>query len=278
VTDTCGDRLDGPVFLVGAQRSGTTALSHAVTKAFSAQGHTFTINSRLPLLLQRWCTDRDIEGRHFRADEVQETLRTYSPGVYPGTWLERTAQALDRSAERIARGTCFEGGSIAEARAICHDSYLEGGYGQWGDKYNEYLLSLEYLDRLFPQARWIFVARRPDEVVLSMLRWSKQKSWHPQSIETCAEKWAAWNERWLSFRPTISSSRRVEVDYAALCEGQHADLSDLLGVDLAAYLATYKRQSCTHERISLTLHAQEVAAKLRQIGVLQAEESCGGTE
>lgn len=262
-----GDELS-PVFVVGAQRSGTTALAAAVAGAFEAAGHSFSVNARLPLLLQRWCTDSDLAGRHFRADEVAASLAAYGPARYPPGWRARATAALDAAAERAAAGSP-DGDAVAEARRIRVEAYTASGGGQWGDKYNEYLLELDHLHRLFPAARWVFVARRPADVVASMLAWDKDRSWHPRHAAACADKWAWWNEQWLRFRRRVPARRRVELDYGRLCAGDHGVLDRILGLPVAPHLAGYRpRPARPSTAVALTERARAAEVALAAAGIL----------
>ncbi len=257
---------NGPAFVIGAQRSGTTALGHAVAAGFASAGFVFTVNARLPLLLLRWCTERDVRHRHFRSDQLYDALATYEKATYPDGWLTRARRALDESAARIARGKPLADSAVAEAREICARTY---GSAPWGDKYNEYLLDLAALDSLFPDARWIFLARRPADSVRSMLTWTKSCAWHPRDVEDCSEKWAAWNEEWLAFRHRVPTARRVELDYDAICGGDAGALSELLGIDMRPHLRSYCKQSTRSGSCEVTPRARTVAERLEEIGVFE---------
>jgi hypothetical protein len=75
-----------------------------------------------------------------------------------------------------------------------------------------------------------------------LARAAPDKPWNPDDVAAASRKWAYWTSRWLAFRDTVAPRRRVEVDYADLCEGRSSDLSQLVGVELAPYLADYCRQ------------------------------------
>ncbi len=227
-----------PVLVVGAQRSGTTALAAAVRAACEQAGGRFTINARLPHLLRRWLTTEDLTGRQFRSDEVVRTLAAYGPTQADPAWVERTGAALDRAAGRIAAGQTAD--HLSEAALICRESYGAGPDRPWGDKYNEYLLDLDYLHRVFPRARWVFLARHPVEVVDSALRWNKTVAWHLASEDALHAKWAAWNRNWLAFRDRLAPSLRVEVSYEELCRGRIEPIEALIGLPLGRHLTHYR--------------------------------------
>jgi Sulfotransferase family len=258
-----------PVFLVGAQRSGTTALAFALAQAFAATGGCFTVNGKLPYLLRRWWTQEDLDRRHLRADEVEHGLRRVPvAGVDIAGWLDRSSTALRSSAARAAHGEAAAEVEV-EVRRICEETY---GACLWGDKYNEYLLDLPWLARVFPTARWIFIAREPADVVASMLAWRREKAWNPREARAAAAKWAAWNERWLRFRASIEPGQVFETGYEQLIDSDADGLSAWLGLDLAEHLSDFRVRRPA-EPAELTREALDVRRSLEQIGLLAPERA-----
>ncbi|KUO20691.1 sulfotransferase [Streptomyces dysideae] len=254
-----------PLLLVGPQRSGTTALAGALSSAFAAAGGCFTVNGKLPYLLRRWWTDPDAEALHLRADEVTHALTRIPPhGDGSEEWLARARTALLGSTRRAAHGSA-EPATSDEIRRVCAEAY---GPGPWGDKYNEYLLELPWLHATFPNARWVFLVREPEEAIASMLRWQRDKPWNPDSASAASAKWAHWTSRWLAFRASVPARRRIELDYGSLCEGSHDALSEFVCVDLAPHLAGFRRQAADRPRPELCPEALSVRAELVHRGVL----------
>jgi hypothetical protein len=225
----------GPVFLVGAQRSGTTALARCLSASAADGRGMFTVDGKLLYYLRRWWTDPTGD-RHARADEISHSLRRRRPtGVGIDDWLARADSALHASATRIA--TCGVGTGVwQEIRAVCASAY---GRGVWGDKYNEYLLDLPFIHRAFPDATWVFTVRDPRQVVASMISWRQVPCWNPCSVDACAYKWIAWNERWLQFRDSISPTRRVETEFTTAAGTISAQLVSLFGPTLPKRLCDY---------------------------------------
>jgi hypothetical protein len=256
-----------PLFVVGPQRSGTTALGLALSAALAAAGGCFTVNGKLPYMLRRWWTDEDAAARHLRADEVASALTRIPPqGAGAAAWLTRTGEALTASAGRAACGAA-ERSAIAEVRRVCSEAY---GSGPWGDKYNEYLLELPWLHAAFPDATWVFLARDPGEAVASMLAWRRDKPWNPGDAAAASAKWADWTSRWLEFRDRVPACRRVELDYADLCAGLHGGLSELLGHDVGGFLAGFRYRRPTGASAPLGPSAHTVHTALLDLGILGA--------
>jgi Sulfotransferase family len=253
-----------PVFLVGAQRSGTTALALALSKAFDEAGGCFTVNGRLPYLLRRWWTEDDVRHQHLRADEVEHSLRRApAAGVDAGAWIERASVALRAGAERAA-GREVPTGVEEEVRVICEESY---GGGPWGDKYNEYLLDLPWLDRVFPAARWVFIVREPADVVASMLGWRREKVWNPRLERDAVAKWGTWNERWLRFRSSLTPGRAFEIGYRQLAADGGARLSGWLDLDVERHLAGFRARRGS-DPVRLNEESREVCRSLARLGLL----------
>jgi len=257
----------GPTLLVGAQRSGTTALGAALSEAFAAAGSCFTVNGRLPYLLRRWWAEDDLEHQHLRADEVEHALRRRpATDTASGAWINRACAALRTGAIRAAHGGA-SASPMEEVRRICQEAY---GDGPWGDKYNEYLLDLPWLGRAFPNARWIFVAREPADVVASMLAWRQEKVWNPRDAHHAAAKWATWNKRWLRFRSSIEPKRAFEIGYDQIGGEAGERLSDWLGLDLTPHLAGFEVRKAPTP-VALTEEALAVRRSLADLGLLQPE-------
>ncbi|MBM7443045.1 sulfotransferase [Streptomyces sp. HB132] len=225
-----------PVFLLGGQRCGTTAFAHALNLAFHDAGGHFTVNGKLPYLLDRWLTPQDLSDRHLRADEILHALDRRPPdGVGVDRWRARVEESLRTAAREVAEGSAGDD-ATALARRILAESNLD--LPCWGDKYNEYLLQLPWLDAALPDARYVMLIRHPLEAARSMLRWTGDRPWLPVTEESALAKWAAWNRHWLDFAPAIPADRRLVIEYQALCRGEESRrLEEFTGVDLRAHLS-----------------------------------------
>lgn len=253
--------VEGPLFLVGPQRSGTTALGIMLSRAISDIGGCFTVNGRLPYMLQRWWRDADLRAIHMRADEVVHGLRRMPVlGESGEQWQERACfSVIQRAQFALQNDTSM----IEDIREICETAY---GGKLWGDKYNEYLTELPALSAIFPDARWIYLYREPESVVASMLEWRKNKPWNPTSDCRAADKWAFWTNCWNDFRSEINPAMKVEILYDDLCAGRHQDLSDFINIDLGPYLVEFKEPAKKlKKRIRLT--GEAVRARQRFFGL-----------
>ena len=223
----------GPLFLVGAQRSGTTALGHVLSRAFSAAGGLFTVDGRLPYLLNRMVTKRDLRIGHLRSDDIGACLqRKPAAGAGATAWMERVKSELSDAAGAAAEEPPSDGDEFRTLSQFVRKSYQPST--RWGDKYNEYLIDLDILSKMFPDASWLFLCRHPNDVVDSMLRWTG-KPWNVSSREAGMRKWANWNENWLNFREKVAPESRFEVRYEKVLECT-ARLERWLGIPIEADL------------------------------------------
>ncbi|MFI9628865.1 sulfotransferase [Streptomyces sp. NPDC052042] len=225
-----------PVILLGSQRCGTTAFAYALNLAFHDAGGHFTVNGKLPYLLHRWLTAQDLADRHLRADEILHALDRRPPdGAGVDAWRDRVEGSLRAAAREVAEGTAGDD-PVALARRILTEAGRDLPY--WGDKYNEYLLHLPWLNAVLPDARYVMLVRHPAAAARSMLRWTGDRPWRPETRDAALAKWTAWNRHWLDFAPEVPDDRKLVVEYQALCRGEDtARLSEFTGLDLRSYLS-----------------------------------------
>lgn len=207
--------LSSAVFLVGSQRSGTTALGLALNAAYACEDRTFTVNGKLPYVLHRWLRQSDINGLHLRSDEITYSLVRRRPyGAGATRWVEKACDTIHDCARLLAQDDPGLPRSVAALTArIVADVY--GTAGNWGDKYNEYMLDLDSLRPLAPGIKILLLVRDPAEVAASMVRWTPQRAWCPTTIEHAQAKWTQWHEQFLT-HPVTARVPLLVVDYADL--------------------------------------------------------------
>lgn len=245
-----GDSPDAPVFLVGCQRSGTTAL------AMHLQQHpdlAMTVNGKLLYLLIVWLLDQGVHCTcgHVRLDEVAFAFARKAPYNLSPQRIQDVQAYLAVGAQRHVVDGLDMHGAI---RAILADVYaiVRAGARRIGDKYNEYLLQLPAIHSIYPDAKYIFVFRDPVDVAESMLRHFHDRPWAPADAVRALDKWASWNARWLAMRGTIGPARYIELRYEALvaepaqtCE----KLFDFLGLATDGKLVAQARHVFVHDHV-----------------------------
>jgi hypothetical protein len=108
------------------------------------------------------------------------------------------------------------------------------GHTYWGDKTPWYLLRLDCLVELFPDAQFIFINRDGRDVALSLL----EKDWGPNNIYSCAKYWQNMHEKHSSLLKTLEQNKQlISINYESLlAEPTHHvnKLYRFLGVKLEA--------------------------------------------
>ncbi|WP_392342134.1 sulfotransferase (plasmid) [Phaeobacter sp. BS23] len=204
-----------PIILLGYQRSGTTALAHVLQQAVAQEGGLFTNNGKLLYYLHRWLTPEDVDARHFRFDEIQHALRRVHPyGQEQKTteWLERADTALADAAEAIWRNTLPPRAHLEIAKRIVTAAYAR--WPIWGEKYNECMLDIAYLEAVLERPRYVFVFRNPVAVSFSMMNWCQGKRWNPMTRKEAIEKWVRWNTLTIDGLARVDPKRILYVEYS----------------------------------------------------------------
>jgi hypothetical protein len=159
----------------------------------------------------------------------------------------------------------------------------------WGDKYPEYLLYLEDIHSIFPDARWIFVIRDPISTIHSLMTTRKgQSAREPvvqevrEGLATAVEQWEQWNWNWFEFRKRLSKDSYIEINFSELqkdprrgVEPLNAFLgSDLLGrpsakhqfEELKAAIDNKARGRLVHRKLTQFTPSERFATLVKEYG------------
>lgn len=170
-----------PLFILGAARSGTSAMAQALFRntryAGHGEGHLLDIAPRLMQVIEKHYAERATDRRpglntmlahvpqDFLASAIRDTLAGLTRELFPkGHWLDKTPRA-----------------SMIEAVPV--------------------------LRQIWPEARFIFMRRRAIENLASAGRKFPQ-----EGFETAARRWAHCLEAWSKVAPSLAG-RAVEVDW-----------------------------------------------------------------
>lgn len=199
------------LLIVGAQRSGTTALGLLLAKH---RDLFITVHGKLLYYLILWIYhDFNTETTsHLRLDEVAYSLtRKQVLGVEPSVVLE-----IERMLLTDCKPSRFYGLTKEQIISLIWTEVytkLSSNKTILGDKYNEYLLQLNEIQQIFPDMHYIFIHRNHKDVAESMVRSFEGRPWVPETYEDAVIKWAQWNKKWLQFRTRIKREYYYEIDY-----------------------------------------------------------------
>jgi hypothetical protein len=207
-------------------------------------------------------TEEDLRYRHFRSDEILHSIRRIQPGGQAADlWIESVRDALDDAAGCIAEGTEL---SRVEFTAIILNR-IYSNWTRWGEKYNELVLSIPYLETVLHLPRYVFLYRNPGCVVRSMLRWTGHRPWNPEGVQSAEAKWQAWNEAAYYELSKVDRARILYINYDDLCDDPHvADaLENFLELDCADFIrGRYIRKSHRMPITFVSAESQQLWANL----------------
>lgn len=209
---------DGPVFIVGCDRSGTTLLRLMLMGDPSLWIPTET--NFIPHLAERSDRYGDFTSALQREAFVDDLASAYA------TYASVAMEALDldpqeiRSALEAAAPTRYEGA----VDAIYRLAAIRRGRHRWGDKSPTYVLHLPRLARLFPSARFVHLLRDARDVAVStiMAGWFEPDQW-----EEAAEYWLRRVSTGLRDGRALGMARYMEIRYEALVQEPSATLRRL---------------------------------------------------
>lgn len=116
---------------------------------------------------------------------------------------------------------------------ICTQLMKSKGKPMWGDKTPHYILKLNQLVNLYPNAKYLYIVRDGRDVALSLLK----KPWGPNNIYKCAEQWALANnsEQQLLLTNLKDKGQLLYIKYEELLEKTEQEccrIYDFLGDDI----------------------------------------------
>ncbi len=162
---------DRPFFIIGAPRSGTTLLqymlrSHPALSLPTAESHFF-----IPFQARR---------AEFGDLSQKENLRALLGEIYDfkQSFFDSDVHGIDYDVERLTEILSKQGCDTLPAviSGIFRANAAAEGKSRWGDKTPYYILHLDTLNEMFPNAQFIHLIRDGRDCALSMLkrRWDLQ--------------------------------------------------------------------------------------------------------
>lgn len=195
------EELKNPIFILGAPRSGTTFLASLLEgSSYGVPFETHFITKYFKRLSQYGDFCQQDNFRRLLGDILKER-----PVMQWGLNID-----VDKLYQELGSEFCY--GDIVDA--LCKNYSKSNGCNNWGDKTPTYLLDLDIIYELFPNAKYLYITRDGRDVALSLL----QKSWGPNNVFSCAEYWCRYYLDNKTLGTIFSSGRLYEVRYEDLIE------------------------------------------------------------
>jgi Sulfotransferase family len=201
---------EGPVFIVGCGRSGTTMLMLMLDRhpqlAIPTESH---------FIMHQWRQRRSmVAGGSFQADVLTKRILQsdhFRRWDVPEEIVWHNVHALDKP------------GFADVIRAVFLAYAATQGKPRWGDKTPVYVHELDLLARLFPDARFIHIIRDGRDVALS---YSSHESapWGPMNVSQAALKWRRDVNAGRRSGALLGGSRYIEVRYESLVDDAQGQL------------------------------------------------------
>lgn len=215
----------GPVFIVGAPRSGTTLLqyrlrNHPRISLPTGESHFF-----IPLLA------REAEFGDLRdAQNIARVLQAMHR--QSKEFLETDLHGMKFDIGRLAMELAAEGRHSVAAiiSGIFEKNALGEGKMRWGDKTPYYVLHLPTLLRWWPDAQFIHIIRDGRDVALSLL--GRRHDFRVYNFFTAGEYWKRYVEKGHAHGSPLRPDQYLEVRYEALLadpEGTLRRICEFLG-------------------------------------------------
>ncbi len=227
----------GPVFIVGAPRSGTTLVqwmlrSHPAISIPSGESHFIVPLERMADTFGDLATIAGVT----RLLEEMYRRRPY--------FLDRDLHGLRFDIPALARTLVEDrADSVAKiVRRIFGRNALGEGKTRWGDKTPPYTRHLPVIARMFPDARIVHVIRDPRDCVLSMLARSRDLAIHNTCV--AAETWESFVAAGQRDGRALGPVMYRELVYERLLddpEGELRVLCDFLGEPYSPLMLEYRR-------------------------------------
>lgn len=227
----------GPIFIVGAPRSGTTLLQYMLRSHPAISLPTGESNFIVPLFRRQ---------DHFGDLSREENIR-------------RVLEAMEaQSAEFLhtdLHGLRFDAGSIAHTladqgcksmRDVIGGLFALNASGEgkqrWGDKTPYYVLHIPKLLEWWPDAQIIHLVRDGRDVAMSMF--ARCHDFRTYNIYSAAKQWEQYVEAGRAFGRDLYESQYLELRYEDMLSDQAATLQricDFLGEAYSDDLLEYKK-------------------------------------
>jgi hypothetical protein len=190
-----------PVFIIGAPRSGTTFLASLLDETdYGAPFETqFIIKYYKKLDKYGDITEYNNFCRLINDILKERAVRQHRIDIDIKAFYEKMAGNITYS--EIVNQLCL---------------MISSKYGNtnWGDKTPSYIIDLDILYELFPDAKYLYIIRDGRDVALSLL----QKEWGPNNFYYAAKYWKACNSKYELINKMKNEGKLLSLKYEYLVD------------------------------------------------------------
>jgi hypothetical protein len=240
-------RCNRPIFIVGAARSGTTLLQRMLRSHPNISSPTGESQFVVPL-----DRDRASFGDLTRLDNVRrvvEVMYRTNP-----EYLETDFHGLEFDLDLIAKALHQEGrASIEGLIAALFELNARGeNKTRWADKTPYYILHLERIKTMFPDAQIIHVIRDGRDVALSML--GRRFDLDIHNVFAAAERWKHYVDAGQAFGRHAGPDEYIQLRYEDVLSAPRetmGKLCDFLGEPYSEKIVEFDKSSDPKSRTPL---------------------------
>lgn len=223
---------DGPVFIVGAPRSGTTMLQYRLRNLPRISLPTGESHFFIPLL-----RNQTQFGDLSRVENIRAVLRAMH--AQSRDFLESDLHGMRFDAGLLAAELHAQGRNSLPAiiSGLFEKNARGEGKARWGDKTPYYVMHMQKLLEWFPTAQFVHLIRDGRDVALSLF--GRRHDFGVYNAYFAAEYWESYIEKGRAQARTLPSGQYLELRYEDLLahpEETMRTLCAFLGEDYSAQL------------------------------------------
>lgn len=169
--------MNKPIFILGVPRSGTTFLASLLKKTDYGSPFETHFITKFYKKLTNYGDINDYQNFLSLLTDIlnERAVKQWNLNIDPEKLFKELG--LNFTYSQLVNNICLNASS-------------QKGFSSWGDKTPHYLKDIDILYELFPDSKYIYIARDGRDVTLSLLK----KDWGPNNVYYCAKLWTTLNQ------------------------------------------------------------------------------------
>jgi hypothetical protein len=227
---------DGPIFIVGAPRSGTTLLQYMLRSHPRISLPTGESHFMVPIYQNRL---------QYGDLKQPQNIESVLKDMYRKSreFLETDLHGIRFEIESMTKLICQKGClTIPDVFSTIYEENARGeGKVRWGEKTPWYLLHMPLILEMFSNVQFVHIIRDGRDVALSLF--NRRHDFGVYNIFNAAEYWTGYLERGQKLGAQLKSTAYHEVRYEDLLEKPHETvrrICDFLGEKYSERVVDYK--------------------------------------